>query len=205
MHRMVSARLVLPLATALVLGIAVSEPVRADVIYDVATTTSRVGSVSGTLTGSGTDLTAWDITAINGGNTYSFESGITGNSGSFQDTGAHIQDGTEVFEFMLDNPDSDKFYLLVTGDFTSGLHYAGGDPLYGGLLSGAPGITAITADQNGSTVTDDDVSLTAQGTASVPEPSSLLLLCSGLLGLGGLTARRVRRSRKTRAVAAGSP
>ena len=170
----------------------------ADTTYDIATTTVFFGTVSGTITGTGTTLTGFDITTTSSnGNTFIFNSSIAGNSGDFQSTPFTLQDGTPVNFISFSNASNalaDTFSFDVTGDFTSGLTYVLGDT---GIFIGGREIgqfsSAVTFDPVGDPETSDNLSLTLQPPASVtPEPSSFVLMGTGLIGCFGALRRRLR-------------
>jgi len=170
----------------------------ADTTYDIATTAVFFGTVSGTITGTGTTLTGFDITTTSSnGNTFIFNSSIAGNSGDFLATPFTLQDGTPVNFISFSNasnPSADTFSFDVTGDFTSGLTFVLGDT---GIFSNGRQVgqssSAVTFDPIGDPETSDNLSLTLQPPASVtPEPSSFVLMGTGLIGCFGALRRRLR-------------
>jgi PEP-CTERM motif len=169
----------------------------ADTTYDITTTTVFFGTASGTITGTGTTLTGFDITTSSNGNTFIFNSSIAGNSGDFESTPFTLQDGTPVNFITLSNASNalaDTFNFDVTGDFTSGLTDVLGDTVvFSGGREVAESSSAVTFDPFGDPETSDNLSLTLQPPASVtPEPSSFVLMGTGLIGCFGGLRRRLR-------------
>jgi hypothetical protein len=174
----------------------------ADSTYTIATTTSYMGTVSGSITGTGTTLSSFDVTSVDGPNTYVFDSSA-GDQGFFQaDPGFATSNGTPLNILQLDDPAGDRFILTLTGDFTSGLTPLAYGQLY--CYNGYPCFSfggELTVTAAGSLLTNDDVSLTLQpNVVPTPEPSSLLLMGAGLAGL--CTTRRRQRRNQTGVTAA---
>jgi hypothetical protein len=181
-----------PVAIACLL-ISSSAVAHADSTYDIGTTHVFFGTASGTITGTGTSITGFDVTTSISINTYVFDSSMAGNTDSFRLSDTTLQDGTPVNVLTLSNG-TDTFSFNVTGDFTSGLMYVAGgtDAFDNGNDIGNFG-SANTTDRFLTAVTSDDLSLTLQPAASpIPEPSSFVLMGTGLLGFCGALRRRLR-------------
>ena len=193
--------------------ISATAAVAAPVTYDIATTKTYFGSISGSFTGEGSVLESYDITGVAGNATYSFStlSDAQVNAGAFAAEFPYFgyQDarGNPINEFFVENgdPSLSSFATLTfyaTGDFDTGLTYVGTAPTYnadgspylnGGQPGSATGPAAIQ-DASGNTVVLDDLTFTRQGSTAVPEPSSAAIMAVGL-GFFGL-ALAVRRSRR---------
>jgi PEP-CTERM motif len=100
------------------------------------------------------------------------------------DSGAPAQNASDFFDAQINGTNK----VTLTGvtapgtytDFTFSFTGTGSDTL------------AFLADTNNGFFHVDDVSVVANGAAATPEPSSLLLLGTGLLGLWPLARRRIR-------------
>ncbi len=167
--------------------------------YNYSITTSSTGTTPGSFTVSGTIsgpadpyvTGAYDLNAITGAaSTYTF-SGIV-NAGTDSQKSA-TQDG-----FTFDNVlyagsshlvDSNGFLLDLTSP--AGLSLA--HVFYNGAAT--PGYEVDVVDPNDpGAVTPFAVSTFTVTPSSVPEPSTLVLLSTGLLGAAGIARRRWRRA-----------
>jgi hypothetical protein len=166
---------------ALILGVAVFvmglTPVHADGIFDVSGAQFANGD---TLTGS---------FSISGGTvTGSFTiSGITGTFSTLVAANSGCSGGECMIEFTTGSSATPFLTLIFQGDtladFAGGALCTSASPCIGGDFSGFS--------LDGETFDNGDGNLTAGSIVSASEPSTYLLLFSGLVGLGLLSRKRL--------------
>jgi hypothetical protein len=157
-----------------------------DISFAVST-----GQNSGTLTwSSGQELTVYGDATYSTGSTVSTGWVLTTNGSQFELTA--LGTATAPTHTIIGPPDSNGYYSNANGSVAgNGPH----NPFLAGPVTfdlNIPGVTTDSTITNVTfsfgTVADSSATLTA-----VPEPSALLLMGSGLLALGGLMRRRLRR------------
>jgi hypothetical protein len=187
----------LVIATSLFAPLAMAAPIT----YDITTSNSYFGSISGTITGEGSTLETYNITATAGSDTYTFTDLTTAQldagafTAAFPYYGYQDGSGNPITEFFIENddPSSADFASLsfyATGDFDTGLQYVGDAPTFNSDGSpytngGQPGSVTGPAgiqDGVGNILVLDDLQFTRVDEASVPEPSSAAILL-GTMGL----------------------
>jgi hypothetical protein len=179
----------LPHVLTALAAFAVSLAAHADTTYTIVQAQSYYGDTSGTVTGTGLSLTGFDVMTSDGGSTYTFDSS-QGATGSIADTGYTTFDGTEAYVITLTDPLFDQFMVAVTGDFTSGLTAVGGQDAYSGSNDVGTFFSAVTQNAQALSVVNDAVTFVPASSAT-PEPSSLALLGTGILGIAGLVRKRL--------------
>jgi hypothetical protein len=149
--------------------------------YDITTTqVLQGGPVTGTITGYGTTLTSFDIVAADGSSTFTFDS--QNSIGTLYDE-AQTYQGQEVYRIYVYD-DYAFFGDFVVGNFTDGftdVNMTQGSAAGAILLDGS----------------QDQVALDYTSPSATPEPSSIALLATGLLGLAGLIKQRSPEHRDT--------
>ena len=180
---------------------------RADqVIYDINRTVGA-GTVIGTITTDGTigtlataDIVDWNLTLTNG---FGTTLDLTGPSvvtpiEGVEVMGSDLTASATSLSFNFNASDGGFFLIQQGGLFNGGTYYCDGATGQANCTPGGesdfPGVFESANQQFVSYATDVTLGAVATSTgSSVPEPSSVLLLSTGVLGLAFLTRRRMSR------------
>lgn len=182
-------------AVAVLLSAAIA---RADTTYTITPVPGGPGATSGSITGTGTTVTAFDFTATGVGpgdvlETFTFDSADAGSLGSLSSQDAFTASGTPINAFDFVDSDDDFLVFDVTGDFTTGFTALSAQNFYNSsdvIISTGGGSLTVTDIYN-DYIDVGSISL-APDVAATPEPSSWLLLATGLTGLCALALRQNR-------------
>ncbi len=196
-------RFVLPIALAVIM---LPTIVRADIQYNVNLSIGT-GTVTGTITTDGNtgtlglaDFTDWNLTITDGANTANLTGPSSGNNSTASLNGSAVSATANNILFDFSSPASADAYFFFENGNVGHVNFVcfggGGAGGYSGNCAGSqPGNVEAFEINNGdnqSLLLTGNQPIATAAPAATPEPSSLLLLGSGVLGAIGSVRKKMR-------------